>query len=104
MDRPEVFDDDGYPTEEYCSWLHELADNVKTYPQVFSELEEVWWNYDIMHQWEKPDGREQELRISTGGWSGNEEVIHHLKGTFFWFMCWYESRRGGHYKFRKRVS
>jgi len=36
---------------------------------------------------------------STGGWSGHEDLISELEGTFFWMFCWEQSRRGGHYIF-----
>lgn len=36
---------------------------------------------------------------STGGWSGHEELIGELKQTWFWYLCWEQSRRGGHYVF-----
>lgn len=40
-------------------------------------------------------------RVSTGGWSENEEVIDALKcNIFFWTMYWYLSKRGGHYEFK----
>ena len=38
--------------------------------------------------------------LSTGGWSGNEEIIQALKSNYIlWVMTWEESRRGGHYIF-----
>ena len=41
------------------------------------------------------------LELHTYGWSGNEDIIQALKeNRIFWSMCWEESRRGGHYKFR----
>ena len=40
--------------------------------------------------------------VSTVGWSGNEELIEAMKNNknYFWFMCWYQSTRGGHYIFK----
>lgn len=38
--------------------------------------------------------------LSTGGWSGNEDVIYAMmENHMFWMMYHYQSRRGGHYIF-----
>lgn len=56
----------------------------------------IWWQPDW--GWNQVG---ENYRISTGGWSGNEELIEALKGnTMFWMLCWQSSRRGGHYEFR----
>ena len=39
------------------------------------------------------------LELTTGGWSENEEIINTLCDTWFWFLWWQESKRGGYYKF-----
>jgi len=41
--------------------------------------------------------------MSTGGWSGNEEVIGAMRAAqngLLWMLCFVELRVGGHYKFK----
>lgn len=43
----------------------------------------------------------KKLYLSTGGWSGNEELIGALReNRCFWMLCWEQSKRGGHYWFK----
>jgi hypothetical protein len=38
--------------------------------------------------------------VSTGGWSGNEEILSAMQDNLiFWMVCWQEHKRGGHYVF-----
>ena len=38
--------------------------------------------------------------VSTGGWSGNEEILSAMQSNFmFWATSWVSVRRGGHYVF-----
>jgi len=84
---------DGYPND------HEI-EQIRTWvlPGDLSGLVEFvrqrWrWEYG----W-RSSGRN--LWMSTGGWSGNEEIIGALQeNRLFWSMCWVYSRRGGHYRF-----
>jgi hypothetical protein len=40
------------------------------------------------------------LYLSTGGWSGNEDLIDALQHNhMFWATCWLRSERGGHHVF-----
>lgn len=39
------------------------------------------------------------LELTTGGRFENEEFIKELANTYFWFLWWQESKRGGYYKF-----
>lgn len=65
------------------------------WPSLLYFISKIWW----MPEWGWTFKRRQ-YWISTGGWSGNEEIVCAMKDNkLFWDMCWVSSRRGGHYKF-----
>jgi hypothetical protein len=94
-------DEYGYPTEE-------TLELIRNWPYTdFNGLMDF-----VISLWQYPDYVEdikvindfdkevREVNISTGGWSGNEEIIGALmENTMFWIMCWQISKRGGHYRF-----
>ena len=93
-------DRDGYPTKQEIEQLkvysgHPHAENAKfDIERLINFLSEIWYLPD----WGiYKNGRQFELH--TAGWSGNEEIIGVLQGSFFWFMFWQKSERGGHYYF-----
>jgi hypothetical protein len=89
-------DEDGYPTEETLDRLKNW--DYKDIPGLFDFITSLWiyenyWNYE-----------NDELHISTGGWSGHEELIAALKeNSMVWILSWVQSRRGGHYIFKKKA-
>jgi len=86
-------DKNGYPDEEELKQIETWNGN------------DLVGLMDYVHDlWHWPDwGWNQDgnrYAISTGGWSGNEDIIAALERNFiFWAMCWQVSRRGGHYEF-----
>jgi len=85
---------DDYPTEQQLV-------KIETWPA--NDLEGLMgfiqplWAYADCGYWSQLDGV---YRISTAGWSGNEEIISSLQQNHIWWMMfWYQSRRGGHYIF-----
>jgi len=87
-------DKDGYPEDHELKKIEEW--NYRDFEGLMAYVEERW-RYADCGYWKK--GRKY-YRISTGGWSGNEEIIGALKeNTMFWMCCWWSSRRGGHYMF-----
>ena len=58
-------------------------------------LESIWW----MPAW-GIRRTQRRLYLSTGGWSGNEDIMGALEGNDVFFgLYWVSSRRGGHYVF-----
>lgn len=71
---------------------------------VVRAVRDLWWNpeWGIRRAVRRHRSFGKWVRrweISTGGWSGNEDVIATLEGTWWWTICWVSSRRGGHYVF-----
>lgn len=51
------------------------------------------WYYKDWATYNKKSGR---LRLATGGWSGNEEIVQALhENQIFQATCWEMSKRGG---------
>ena len=88
----ELFDDDGYPSEEALEKLR-TWENPKL-PEVMEFVQRLWKWQDFINE---NDGV---YTIVTGGWSGNEEVIAALHvNVIFWLLFWQKSERGGLYVF-----
>lgn len=87
-----MLDDDGYPTDEA---LQRIADWPYQGAAGMLEFVRGLWSYPNF--WTQEDDK---LSVSTGGWSGNESLISAMqKNVGFWHLCWYSTRRGGHYQF-----
>lgn len=96
--------DDGYPTDKELTQIREwpLTDLLGW----FAFIKCCWWAPDW--GWRQYDGRdgdrwERIYQISTGGWSGNEDIIDAMERSDCW-STWYQTRRGGHYEFRVRLA
>lgn len=100
---PDVLLIGGYPTEEYLAWIDTFRpENVNTDFDALEFIEvirEGWYFADWGFHLRRPYKKVWKLRMSTGGWSGNEEIMEHIKGTWFYLLCWREHRAGGHYTF-----
>jgi len=96
-------DRDGYPTDDELRKIKEW-DSLEDPFGLIDFLEGVWyWSDCCIHEEEGEDEfskkRLLKLHLSTGGWSGNEQIIGTLQSNFFWSFFWVSSRRGGHYEF-----
>ena len=92
----DFIDDDGYPTEDALTvielWPYDDSAGW------FDFIKDTW--HFANWGWHKVDS---EYHISTGGWSGNESIIHAMEQNRMLMGCtWVQSRRGGHYIFERR--
>ena len=93
-----MIDKNGYPTEETLARIR----SFNPYEQDLDEFIEF-----LMDNWVNgypPEFNKETriLKLSTGGWSGCEDIISALKDNFtFWILFWYSCFRGGHYEFRE---
>lgn len=106
-------DDDGYPTRAELRQIRTYAvlpREAGEAPRFLEYMELVrgaWWSpewgWRANHKRERKRGGgllHRRYRISTGGWSGNEDIIEAMMAnTMFWAICWERSERGGHYAF-----
>lgn len=88
-----MLDEDGYPTEE-------TINKIKNWdPQDFRGLMEFMQK---MWRWPSYFSLEGDVaRVSTGGWSGHEEMIDVIPPVWR-ELYWYRTTRGGHYIFAPR--
>jgi len=92
-------DADGYPTEKELQAIREWS--WRDFAGLMEYLRERW-AYAECGYWYQ-DGNT--YRLSTAGWSGNEDMIRALQeNRIFWSLCWLSSRRGGHYEFEIRTG
>jgi hypothetical protein len=84
---------DEYPSDEDLERIMDWP--ISDAPAMLDFVHSLWWAPEF--GWRRGD---RWLDVSTGGWSGNEDIISALqRNTMFWMFCWESSRRGGHYRF-----
>ena len=88
-----------YPTEKILEFIKTFDLIKKPASELLDYIEKIWWTPGFgFHRESK--GEMINLQLSTGGWSGNEDIIKALKDNFtFWALYWVMSKRGGHYWF-----
>ena len=91
-------DTDGYPGRTELDRIRNWPDD--DFAGLMAFAKSIWWMSDWGWDEESVEGRTA-FNISTGGWSGNEEIIDAMMDNkMFWLFCWEQSRRGGHYIFK----
>ena len=79
-----------------CSGLNQSLTNFAGTPEAYVDLiSDRWdWNYGTMFVTEMASPY-WEVKLVTGGWSANEEVLSQLERTVFHVLYWEFSHRGG---------
>jgi hypothetical protein len=93
-------DNEGYPTQEACDLITGWPPE-KGYTRLMDMVHDLW-AYARAGGWTETPVADFGIQyeISTGGWSGNEDLIQALKQNhLFWASCWSSSQRGGHFIF-----
>ena len=96
--------DEGYPTEiELQRIKHWNDDDKLTRGSLIGLMEytRARWKYADMGYWQQELDKDGTVfySISTGGWSGNEELMAAIHESMVWFICFESHFRGGHYTF-----
>lgn len=89
-----------YATDEELQKIVEWG-YEKGFVPLMEFVQSLWQYEDYFTKEPSGDDKvEAFYRVSTGGWSGHEDIIEALqKNHMFWTTCWVYSRRGGHYQF-----
>lgn len=107
-----TFDRDGYPTDETLDRIErwpvaQQVDGVRTCLDFVVEAWDTRYGsvhrtlMDIEQAFLAPDANETFIRFATGGWSGNESLIHALQRNHIVHgLTWVMSRRGGLHIYR----
>lgn len=101
------FDADDYPTEDTLEFLSHVGSAGKA----LDYLRAAWKSHLVGGATEnisaheaavvRSDFGDRYLRVSTGGWSGNEALLGALrKNTIVWRTTWQMSARGGLHIFK----
>lgn len=107
-----TFDSDGYPTEESLKTISGWSDfSSNGYAEWIEYIKELWYWPDFIWVDESENLMVRELneillrgssvlKISTGGWSGNESIISAMRENIMWSFNFLSHRNGGHYELK----
>ena len=99
-------DKNGYPSDEELATIRNW--DYKDFEVLMEYVEDLWKYPNYFESFDISDPTYKlkigiKYKLSTGGWSGNEDLIGALQeNSMFWACYWQESKRGGHYVFEIR--
>lgn len=107
-------DEDGYPEKTELEYIKNFKCDKNNVFTLLDFVHDIWWcpewgfvegkrvddffTTDMLNHRKKR--KYKTLQLSTGGWSGNEDIIRALMDNkYFFLFYWVSSTRGGHYCF-----
>ena len=89
-----------YPHEADLEKLAKTQHTFEVAPlRAWFEFARSLWEY-LPEYWPESEPGAVFVKVSTGGWSGNEDIIAAMqKNYIFWGRIFFCMRRGGHYTF-----
>ncbi len=83
-----TFDADGYPSDETIKSIEKWP--VEDFKNCLNFAEKVYHKgYGV---WDRQNGY---IKIATGGWSGNEDIVHALNKQLYWNVLFIACTSGG---------
>lgn len=92
-----VLGDDGYPTDDALDVIEHWPYRSGWVP-LMAAIRRIW----RIGNWAEVDvvDPRRQFTLTTGGWSGAENIIRALeRNVLFWSCCWVSSHRGGKHVF-----
>jgi hypothetical protein len=91
-----------YPSEETLKKIEDWNMTKDNPFELTNFIIEVWnESYGVA---ELTGKKVKILKLWTGGWSGNEDIIDAIHKSDFWYLYWQQSIRGGFYVFKIRET
>jgi len=109
MNKPPtiLLDHGGYPTKEYIDYIWMYTSETMSIIDFVETILQEGWNTEYgKFKLSKKNKNIMELELSTGGWSGNEEIINAILGNIYFThykMTYVQWNIGGHYCFEISV-
>lgn len=101
----DLLDEDGYPSNKTLYKIETWDfSNTQEIIKLFEFIKSIW-RYSLWQEYKDEKENVMLYKISTAGWSGNEDIIMSMNNNFkLWLIVWYSSKRGGHHKFKVPLS
>lgn len=104
---PEVFlDINGYPTDEWLEFIasYKPSNELPLVKFMKDVLPNGWYMHEFLSYHHTNNDGSYYLTLSTGGWSGNEEVIQQLLSNQFISNALFKQHEGGKFEFKIKTN